>query len=327
MTTTEEMLFASAIQTLPLRERVGLVVNMTSASAALQAISEAEQAGVRQVWATQGPAATDALTVFTVAATRTTSIRMGTSILPTYPRHPLAVAAQARTFNELAPGRLRLGLGASHRPTIEGVYGFEMTAPLAHLREYVAVLRAALWEGKVEHHGRFFNVNVNLPGTARVPLLVAALGDNAFQGAGEFADGALSWNCPVSYLLDKAFPALHRGARQTQRTAPPIVAHVPVALDTDRQAVISAAQKRLGMYGKLPFYRNMFAEAGYPVPDDGTPPDTLIDNLVVSGSEEAIASHLKELFDRGLDEVLLLSIPIKDEAQEWSRLAHLIGQL
>src|SRR5271165_4027232 len=125
MTTAEEMLLASNIHMLPLRERVGIVVNMTSASAALQAISEAEQAGVRQVWTTQGPAAADALTVFAVAATRTTSIRMGTSILPTYPRHPLAVAAQVRTLNELAPNRLRLGLGTSHRPTIEGVYGFE----------------------------------------------------------------------------------------------------------------------------------------------------------------------------------------------------------
>jgi len=91
--------------------------------------------------------------------------------------------------------------------------------------------------------------------------------------------------------------------------------------------VIAAAQKRLGMYGKLPFYRHMFAEAGYPVPEDGTLPDALIDNLVVSGSEETVASQLKGLLARGLDEVLLLSIPVKDEAQEWSRLARLIGQL
>jgi alkanesulfonate monooxygenase SsuD/methylene tetrahydromethanopterin reductase-like flavin-dependent oxidoreductase (luciferase family) len=81
----------------------------------------------------------------------TSSIRMGTSIAPTYPRHPLALAMQA--LSDLAPERLRLGVGPSHRPTIEGVYGLPMPKPLEHLREYVAVLRAALWQGQVDQKG------------------------------------------------------------------------------------------------------------------------------------------------------------------------------
>ncbi len=135
MTTGKEMLTADAVRALPLRERVGLVISTASARAAIEAIVQAEQAGVRQLWTTQGPHTVDALTVYTAAAMQTSTIRLGTSILPTYPRHPLAVAAQVRAFHELAPGRLRLGIGTSHRPTIEGMYGIEMTAPLEHLRE------------------------------------------------------------------------------------------------------------------------------------------------------------------------------------------------
>lgn len=320
------MLSAESVRALPLRERVGLVINTARAKEAIQTIIDAEKAGVRQLWTTSGPAADDALTVLTIGATQTSTIRVGTSILPTYPRHPLAVVAQVSAFNALAPGRLRLGIGPSHRPIIEGIYGIEMIAPLSHTREYLSVLRAALWEGKVEYHGRFYNVTASLPGTTRVPLLLSTLGEGAFRAAGELADGALSWNCPVSYLLKRGLPALEEGAKQAQRPAPPLVAHIPVAVAQDRQAVIAAARKHAGHYGHLPFYRHMFAEAGYPVSEDGTLPEELIDNLVVSGDEQTIATRLRELLSNGLDELLLQPVPVKDGAQEWSRLTHLIGQ-
>jgi F420-dependent oxidoreductase-like protein len=327
MITAEEMLSASAVRALPVRERVGLVISSSGAKGDIQAILEAEQAGVRQIWSTQGSTAVDVLSVFAVVATQAATIRLGTSIFPTYPRHPLAMVAQVRAVQELAPGRLRLGIGPSHRRTIEGMYGIPMITPLAHTREYITVLRAALWEGKVEHQGRFYNVSASLPNPVSIPILNAALGKGAFKAAGELSDGAISWNCPVPYLLNAALPALEEAARQAGRSAPPLVAHIPVAYNLDRQAVLAAARKRFGTYGQLPFYRQMFAEAGYPVPENGEIPEALIDNLVVSGDEQTIASRLRELLSSGLSELLLQSIPVKNESQEWSSLAHLIGAL
>jgi len=327
MITAEEMLTASAVRALPSQERVGLVINSSGAQGELRAIMDAEQAGVRQIWSTQGPTAVDVLGVFAVAAAQTSTIRLGTSIFPTYPRHPLALVAQVRTIHELAPDRLRLGIGPSHRRTIEGMYGIPMNAPLAHTREYIRVLRTALWDGKVVHQGRFYNITVNLPTTAPVPILNSALGKGAYKMAGELSDGAISWNCPVPYLLKSAFPALEEGARQAERSAPPLVAHIPVAYSTDRRAVLAAAQERFGLYGRLPFYQQMFAEAGYPVSQDGEIPEPLIDNLVVSGDEQTIADRLRELLSGNLSELLLQSIPVKNEAKEWSDLARLIGTL
>ncbi len=86
---------------------------------------------------------------------------------------PLALAQQALTLDDLAPERLRLGIGPSHRPVIEGMYGITMASPLAHLHEYVDVLHAALWEGKISHHGQFFNVESTFPRTPHTPILVA----------------------------------------------------------------------------------------------------------------------------------------------------------
>ncbi len=309
------------------QERVGLAVYGANAALSVSAIVAAESAGVRQAWMTQGGPSPDTLSIFAAAAMQTTSIRLGTAIIPTYPRHPLALAQQALTLGDLAPGRLRLGIGPSHRPTIEGVYGIPMTAPLDHLREYVAILRAALWEGKVDYHGNFFTVKTTLPRTPRTPILISALRTGAFQLAGEVADGAISWVCPVPYLIEKAFPALQAGAAKNARTAPPLIAHISVALSQRRPAVLDAARKRLGMYGKLPFYAGMFADAGFPVSSDGTMSDALIDSLIVSGDEATVAARLTDLLAQGLDELLVMPIAVTDAEDEQTRLARLIGQL
>jgi F420-dependent oxidoreductase-like protein len=308
------------------RDRVGLTVDGSNAATAVQAIMAAEKAGVAQIWMTQ-TLSPDILTLFAAAAVQTSRIRMGSSIVPTYPRHPLALAMQALAFNDLAPNRLRLGIGPSHRPTIEGVYGIKMESPLEHLREYVEILRAALWEGKVDHHGRFYNVVATLPRKSEVPILISTLRQGAFQLAGEISDGAISWLCPVPYLLNTALPALRTGADQSGRTAPPVVAHVLAASSSDRQAVLTATRRQIQRYGRLPFYRNMFADAGFPVAADGTMPDELVNSLVISGDDAAIAARFKELLASGLDELLVLHVPTVDAASERTRLMQIMGQL
>lgn len=308
----------------PLRDRVGLVVNGVDTVKAVKTIVAAEAAGVRQIWMTQSPGTPDTLTMFAAAAVQTATIRLGTSIIPTYSRHPITMAQQALSINDLAPGRLRLGIGSSHRPTIEGSYGLEMVSPLRQVHEYLDILRTLLWEGKIEHEGRFFRVKATLPRTAQVPLLISTLREGAFEMAGEISDGALSWLCPVPYLLKRALPALREGATRAGRSAPPLVAHVMVALSTDSTAVLAAARQRVQYYGKLPFYANMFADAGFPVEGDGMMTDALIKSLVISGDPQTVAARLREL---PLDELLLLQIPVKDPAGEQAQLMELIGQL
>jgi len=65
----------------------------------------------------------DVITVFAAAAVQTSKIKMGTSITQTWPRHPVAIASQCLAMAQLAPGRFRIGLGPSHQPAVEGMYG------------------------------------------------------------------------------------------------------------------------------------------------------------------------------------------------------------
>ncbi len=309
------------------RERVGLVINGQDAAEAVAAIKDAEAVGVRQVWITQSTPLPDTLGIFAAAGAQTSTVRMGTAVVPTFPRNPLALAQQVLTVSDLAPGRLRLGIGPSHRPIMEGIYGIPITAPLEHLREYVSVLRSLLWEGETDHHGRFFNIHTKLPRTPRTPILISALRENAYRLAGEISDGAISWVCPLPYLVEKALPAMREGAAQIGRPVPPLVAHIPVALSQDRAAVQAVARERLNTYGKLPFYAGMFANAGFPVSPDGTMSDALFDNLVVSGDEDTIRTRLANALAQGIDELLIMPITIVDGAAEQAQIARLIGQL
>ena len=147
----------------PTRERIGLIVNETNAAAAIKTISSAETAGVQQIWMVQPPWSSDGLTTLAAAAIKTSTVRLGTSIIPIYPRHPVALAQQALALHDIAPGRLRLGIGPSHGAIVEDMYGLSQTRPLIYLCEYVKVLHSILMDGKINHHGEFFNVVIEFP--------------------------------------------------------------------------------------------------------------------------------------------------------------------
>ena len=325
--TVRSILTSADVSQLPASDRVGLVIEARDVETAINRIREAEQAGVRQAWMTQSLGMLDTLTLFAVVATQTTRIRLGTAIVPVYPRHPLVMALQAATIDALAAGRLRLGVGTSHRHVMENVYGLSMPSPLAYLREYVEVMRQGLWEGRVDYHGRFFKVTSTFPRQARIPLLISALGEKAFHLAGEIADGAISWVCPVPYLLDRALLALRTGAQAQHRSAPPLVAHIPVAMSTDEAAVQAAAKQRFSFYTRAPFYLHMFKAAGFPVAEDGTGVDALVKALVVTGNTAQVERRLRELLASGLDELMLMLVTVADEAREREQLLQVIRSL
>lgn len=312
----------------PPRECVGLVVDGTNAAAAVKTIIAAESAGVRQIWMAQPPNWPDVLTIFSAAAIKTSTVRLGTAIVPTYPRHPLVLAQQALAFHDIAPGRLRLGIGPSHRFIIEDMYGLQHRSPLIHLREYIEILRAALWEGTVDHHDSFYNVVATLPRAAQIPILISTLGEKAFHLAGQIADGAISWVCPVPYLLSTGIPILRKSAAAAGRASPPLVAHVSVALSEDRNSIMLAGHRLLDFYAKIPFYANMFSNAGFQLTTDQALPDSLVDNLVVSGNKATVSVRFNNLLAGGLDELMVSLVPTTSKVEEeQTQLIRLIGQL
>ena len=84
-------------------------------------IKQAEEDGFDSFWVPHISArGYDALTVLALAGAQTSRIELGVGVVPTYPRHPVAMAQQALTTAAASNGRFVLGLGPSHRPGHRG---------------------------------------------------------------------------------------------------------------------------------------------------------------------------------------------------------------
>ncbi|MSQ35939.1 MAG: LLM class flavin-dependent oxidoreductase [Dehalococcoidia bacterium] len=298
---------------------IGVLIQGRTATEAVAQVEQAEEAGVPAAWATMGGAGgADMLATFAAAATKTSRILLGTAILHTWPRHPVVFAQEALAIDQLAPGRLRLGLGPGGAPAVERSYGIEFRAPLTNVREYVTTLRALLHDGEATFAGTHVRVQHRLGQTAAVPVMAAALRERAFALAGEVADGAISWLGPRGYLVRHALPALRAGAERAGRATPPLVAHVPVAVTADREAARALAREQFAFFLRPPAYREMFAQAGFP-PDDGFS-DALLDELVVSGTRDEVAAGLRGWLDAGMGEVI--AHPLIDAADREGSIAR-----
>jgi alkanesulfonate monooxygenase SsuD/methylene tetrahydromethanopterin reductase-like flavin-dependent oxidoreductase (luciferase family) len=292
-----QLLSSGTAQQRTIRDRVGVTILPTGTVDAISRIREAESAGVQQVWIASFAGFADTLTLFAAAGAQSERIRLGIGIVPTYPRHPLVMAQQVAAVHDLAPGRLRLGIGPGTPMLVEGWYGLKLSSPLSYLKEYVEVLRGALWEGKTNYQGKFFQVAFPMSYPAPVPLMISALGLKAFRLAGEIADGAIAGMCPLPYLLQSALPALRAGAEARKRPAPPIIAHLLVALSTDEAAALRIVRQQVQMIARSsPFFAQMFAQAGFAGAMNGNEEelDALARTVMVSGDEATVGHRVPE---------------------------------
>jgi F420-dependent oxidoreductase-like protein len=273
-------------------------------------IRRADQAGVPSVWLTAGGLGPDSLTTLAVAGTQTEQIQLGTSIAVTFSRHPIAMIQQAIAIHQVAPGRFRLGIGPSHRPTIEGTYGLPFERPLEQVREYTAILDQAFHGGEIDFEGKRFKVHARIPNPPPVPIYHAALRPTSYTLAGEVADGAISWVSPSAFLRDVAKPALLAGAAKRGAGASPrLVGHAFGLVSDDEPAVKQLGRERLTGYTRLAFYQEMFAAAGHPEARNGVLSDDLVEDLVLAGSEEKVSRGIRRFLDGGVDELIITLLP------------------
>src|SRR5438876_929887 len=95
----------------------------------------------------------DAILAAALCARETTRLELGTAVVPTFPRHPVAMAQQALSAQAVARGRFTLGIGLSHQIVIEGMFGLSFAKPYSHMKEYLAVLGPLVRTGSVSHAG------------------------------------------------------------------------------------------------------------------------------------------------------------------------------
>ncbi|MEU1050239.1 LLM class flavin-dependent oxidoreductase [Streptomyces sp. NPDC005897] len=108
---------------------IGLVVDEAGPSLAvvLDQTRAAATAGFGGVWLSRRTSR-PALTTLAITGREVPDIEFGTAGVPTCPRHPLALAAQALTVRAAVGGRTVLDVGVSHQAVVEGQDGYSLHA-------------------------------------------------------------------------------------------------------------------------------------------------------------------------------------------------------
>lgn len=281
---------------------------------AVERVRLAESLGYESVWTTH-IARREPLQVLGHYARHTERIGLGVGVVPIVLRHPALLAMEAATLDEISGGRLRLGIGVSHKVTVEGWYGLSLDDPVGRMREYATIVRSLLRTGSSGLEGRHYTSRFGFLGySARpdLPLLLAALGPKMLALAGELADGVVLWMTSPAYIREVVVPTLRE--RRGSLDGFEIVANVPVALG-DEAAGRDAIRGRVLPYAQLPFYRAVIAEGGHAEDlaafdaalasgDQQAAaralPDSFVDDFGASGSASRLRAKIEEYRDAGV---------------------------
>jgi F420-dependent oxidoreductase-like protein len=232
----------------------------------LSTMERAEAAGLHAVWMPNvSSRGFDAAMALALAGARTRRIELGTFVVPTFTRHPIVMAQQALTAQAATGGRYVLGIGLSHRVSMEGQLGFDFSRPIRHMREYLTCLEALFSGRNVDFAGEEFRIrNFTLtppPGVTPPPIVVAALGPQMLRLAGRLSAGTAIWGGGPRYVAGAA-TAIGAAAQEAGRPAPRVLASVPVCVTDRATAVREAAAGFFARYGQLPSYRAILDKEG-----------------------------------------------------------------
>jgi len=238
---------------------IGIFAHVERIDDTADMVRKAEADGIASVFLSQG-FGHDTLTVIGALARETSRIRIGTAVVPAYPRHPMALAQQALTVNELLGGRLVLGIGPSHPQVVGPCWGMSYEKPARYMREYLDALNGALTQ-HVRFKGEVITArgDLTIAGDPPVPtVMVSALGPAMLAVAGSRASGTITWMVGPRTVRDHTGPAIalaaNRAADGTQRPRPEVVVTAAVCVTDDVPRARADIDKVLSWYDDKPAY-------------------------------------------------------------------------
>lgn len=265
----------------------------------------AERLGFESVWTSQLPDARDASLVLAAYARATGRVGLGTGVIPIYTRHPTAMAQMAATLDELSGGRFILGIGISHKVTVESMWGLHLDNPVDAMREYLDIVRSSLRDGSAAAEGKHFTARwaYSAPRRADMRVMISALHPRMLELAGEQADGVVLWMCSPSYVRDRVIPRVAAGRAKAGKTMKgfEVVAAVPVSLTSDRAGAQAAFRQVVERYSNLPYYRRMMDASGFESElESGSISDRMLDELGGLGDESQVRDVVSRYRDAGV---------------------------
>ena len=249
----------------------------------------------------------DALTALALAGRAVPRIELGTSVVPTFPRHPTAIGQQCLSVSAACGGRLTLGIGLSHQIVIENMLGLSFDKPVRHIRDYLSILGPISRLEPVQYSGEAYSSTVAFDAQGAEPfgIVVAALGPQMLKAAAELADGTLTWCTGENTLRDYTVPTISSAAEAAGRPAPRVIAALPVCVTDDVEGARVKAAKVFEIYGSLPSYRAMLDREGAGGAED----------VAIIGTTDEVVDRVGALADVGVTDFAAVEFSdVPDEA-------------
>lgn len=252
----------------------------------------------------------DAISQLGYLAAKTSTIELGTGVVPIYTRTPTLLGMTAAGLDYVSDGRFRLGLGTSGPQVMEGFHGVPFDAPMGRTREVVEICRQVWRREKINYNGKHYQIPlpegqgsglgkplrlINHPVRERIPITIAALGPKNVQLTAEIAEG---WQ-PVFFYPEKADDvwgdSLRAGYAKRDPSLGPldIMVSASLAIGDNVEDRLAWAKPQLALYiGGMGargqnFYHKLATRYGY----------------------EAEADHIQDLFLAGRKEEAINAVP------------------
>lgn len=290
----------------------------------------AEDAGFASVWLAENPLHRGVMPTIGACAAQTRRIAIGTGVVNPYQRHPTLIAAEFAALDELAGGRIRLGIGAGIGARIHQ-FGLPYR-PVAALGDAVHIVRKLLRGESVTYRGPIFSAaDVALafrPLRPDMPIYLAAMGDKSLALCGRLADGLVVSNmCPAAYV-ERAVSIVQQTAATAGRPRLDIVQYVPCVVRPKREPARRLAKIAVGgmlaafwpASGEWPAIRDTIVRlSGIPKADvvlalerlrRGEPADRMLDErfvdaFAIAGTADECRAQAAHYRAAGVDELVL----------------------
>jgi len=256
-------------------------------------------------------------------SSKTTTQKIGSSIINIYSRSPSTIAMGAATIDILSNGRLVLGLGTSSLPIVETFHGYKFENPLQRMKEYVEIIKLTLTGKQVNYNGEIFNLkNFTLlikPKRNHIPIYLAAVNQKMVNLAWEIADGVIFYLRPINEM--KKTINKMQSVRKIDVTCQLIT-----CVSEDSDIAIQRAKKTVAFYisvGKV--YRDFLAKNGFKKETENILnefkksgfksnheliTDNMLRSLVISGTADECKKQLKNFIDVGIDLPIIQFNPV-----------------
>jgi 5,10-methylenetetrahydromethanopterin reductase len=284
-------------------------------------VEEIESLGFDSLWLTDSSLhARNCYAYLTLAATRSSRLLLGTAVTNPATRHPAITAAAVATVDEIAEGRLVLGIGAGDRPLLAlGVRPSRLSA----VEAAIGGIRQLWRGGEVNLSAQEFSLtgaHLGFPARADIPVFVSASGPKSLELAGRIADGVILLVGLFPKALDWAITQVSRGADAAGRPRPHLAVFAYGAIAEDQAAALADARSIAAWFPQtaphicelagLPrstveAVRAAYAGGEFQEAADAARdlPDDFVRKVALAGNRKEAAARIRAALDAGADSV------------------------